>query len=264
MKKIHVIIANKKYRIVSFYSTKYLLALICTIKVTIAVCLIGAILCFKLQDENKIISYVANTHHQEIKLYYKNSNGQPLASLQNLKNYVESQNQQLIFAMNGGMYQQNNVPLGLYIENKKLITPLNTKTGSGNFYLKPNGVFYIDTKKTPHICTTESFKNKNVKYATQSGPMLIVDSKINIAFKEGSQNLNIRNGVGVLNDSTVVFAISKEEVNFYDFAKFFLNMGCKNALYLDGFVSRAFIPEKKWLQTDGNFGVMIGVAKAQK
>lgn len=37
--------------------------------------------------------------------------------------------------------------------------------------------------------------------------------------------------------------------------------GCKNALYLDGFVSGAYAPSYNWLQTDGNFGVMIGVIK---
>lgn len=37
--------------------------------------------------------------------------------------------------------------------------------------------------------------------------------------------------------------------------------GCKNALYLDGFVSRTYLPEKNWSQLDGNFGVIIGVTE---
>jgi uncharacterized protein YigE (DUF2233 family) len=32
-----------------------------------------------------------------------------------------------------------------------------------------------------------------------------------------------------------------------------------NALYLDGVVSRMYLPEKKWEQLDGDFGVIIGV-----
>jgi hypothetical protein len=35
-------------------------------------------------------------------------------------------------------------------------------------------------------------------------------------------------------------------------------------LYLDGFVSRTYLQEKKWMQTDGNFGVMIGVTEKYK
>ena len=53
--------------------------------------------------------------------------------------------------------------------------------------------------------------------------------------------------------------MSKKEINFYDFANYFKSIGCKNALYLDGLVSRIYLPEKQWIQTDGNFGVIIGV-----
>ena len=93
--------------------------------------------------------------------------------------------------------------------------------------------------------------------------MLVVDGKINPLFEQGSKNLNIRNGVGVLPDNKLLFAMSRYEINFYDFANYFKKMGCKNALYLDGFVSRTYLPEKNWLQLDGNFGVIIGVTTKQ-
>lgn len=164
--------------------------------------------------------------------------------------------------MNGGMYKENNTPLGLYIENGKQLAPINTANAEGNFYLKPNGVFYLTTANKAFIKRTEDYHNNNsVRYATQSGPMLVIDGEIHAAFKKGSQNLNIRNGVGILPDNNVLFVMSKEPVNLYDFAMFFKDMGCKNALYLDGFVSRTYLPEQNWLQTDGNFGVIIGVTK---
>ncbi|WP_242604841.1 phosphodiester glycosidase family protein [Flavobacterium subsaxonicum] len=53
--------------------------------------------------------------------------------------------------------------------------------------------------------------------------------------------------------------MSKEPINFYDFAQYFKDMGCNNALYLDGYVSRTYLPEQNWIQADGNFGVIIGV-----
>jgi uncharacterized protein YigE (DUF2233 family) len=40
-------------------------------------------------------------------------------------------------------------------------------------------------------------------------------------------------------------------------------MGCRNALYLDGFVSRCYLPEKNLTQLDGDFGVMIGVVESK-
>ncbi|WP_245843697.1 phosphodiester glycosidase family protein [Niastella vici] len=125
-------------------------------------------------------------------------------------------------------------------------------------------MFYITTANVPAICKTEDFVNKgNVKYATQSGPLLVINGTINPAFKEGSTNVNIRNGVGILPNNEVVFAMSKGEVNFFDFAGYFKKMGCRYALYLDGFVSRTYLPEKDWTQTDGNFGVIIGVTEVK-
>jgi uncharacterized protein YigE (DUF2233 family) len=55
--------------------------------------------------------------------------------------------------------------------------------------------------------------------------------------------------------------MSKERINLYDFATYFKDAGCKNALYLDGFVSRAYLPAKQWVQTDGAFGAMFGVTQ---
>ncbi|HUN01510.1 MAG TPA: phosphodiester glycosidase family protein, partial [Niabella sp.] len=53
----------------------------------------------------------------------------------------------------------------------------------------------------------------------------------------------------------------KTGVNFYDFVRYFQQLGCKNALYLDGAVSRMYLPEKYRMDYDGNFGVIIGVTK---
>jgi uncharacterized protein YigE (DUF2233 family) len=167
--------------------------------------------------------------------------------------------------MNAGMYKQDNSPLGLFIENQKTLSPLNTATGNGNFYWKPNGVFYITTNNTAVICKTTKFTNNGqIKYATQSGPMLVIDGQIHNAFKESSTSLNIRNGVGILPGNKVIFVMSKKEVSFYEFANYFKSIGCRNALYLDGFVSRTYLPEENWIQTDGDFGVIIGVTTGIK
>ena len=212
-----------------------------------------------------IVSYTANPHKQDIKLYWKNNKGEIFKSIQNLKNFTESKKQTLVFAMNAGMYKKDNSPQGLFIQDKKTITPLDTISGTGNFYLMPNGVFYINENKIASICETKDFVNKgNILYGTQSGPMLLIDGNIHSAFKQGSSNLNIRNGVGILPNGDILFAMSTVEINFYDFALYFKNLGCKSALYLDGFVSRMYCPEKNQKQLDGNFGVMIGVTQEIK
>ena len=213
------------------------------------------------QNQDRIIYYVANPEKQNISLFYKDDKQKRFGSILNLKSWLNSNNKILLFAMNGGMYKKDGSPQGLYIENGKIISPIDTLTNThGNFYLQPNGIFYITSSNKAGISITPKFKYNNIKYATQSGPMLLIDSKIHPTFTDGSANLQIRNGVGILPNGNVIFAISKEPVNFYNFALYFKNLGCKNALYLDGFVSRAYIPTEKLTQTDGDFGVIIAAA----
>lgn len=210
-------------------------------------------------NEDQILAYTVDIKTQDLQLYWKNDKGEILNSIRNLKKYVESKNLTLNFAMNGGMFTEQFGPVGLFIQDGKTIKNINNSNGKGNFNWKPNGVFYITEDNVPVVCQTGKFVNKgSIKYATQSGPMLVIDGKIHDGF-EKSTSLHIRNGVGILPDNKVVFAMSKNEITFYDFAKYFQSLGCKNALYFDGFVSRMYLPEKKWTQTDGNFGVMIGV-----
>ncbi|MGL4631609.1 MAG: phosphodiester glycosidase family protein [Leadbetterella sp.] len=218
----------------------------------------------KYTPNEKILAYTIDPKRVDLDLYWKNDKGEILKNIQNLKSYVESKNKKLIFAMNGGMFTKDLSPVGLFIQNQKTLAQLDTSNGRGNFYLKPNGVFYLNNQNTPMICKTVDFQDsQEIKFATQSGPMLVINGDIHPAFKEGSTNLNIRNGVGVLPNNNLLFALSKTEINFYDFAVFFQKMGCKNALYLDGFVSKMYCPEKNCIQTDGNFGIIIGVtAKA--
>ncbi len=212
----------------------------------------------KISSKTEIISYQL-TPNPNLKFYWKKPNGQHFRSIDRLKKRLQDDGKQLQFAMNGGMYKPDLSPQGLFIEEGVEKVPKDDKTkGYGNFYLQPNGVFYLDNNHQPFICTTTNFTaTQNCLYATQSGPMLIIDGNIHPKFIEGSNHKHIRNGVGILPNGNILFAISKEKINFYDFALFFKNNGCKNALYLDGFVSRAYIPSKGWEQLDGNFGIII-------
>ncbi|MCE2996328.1 MAG: phosphodiester glycosidase family protein [Cyclobacteriaceae bacterium] len=215
---------------------------------------------FQSKPIETIVSYTVDPKKQHLKFFWKDDRGTFIKSLQNLKVYVEGKNAKLVFATNGGMFDSDGTPHGLFIQNKIKLTELDTASGQGNFYLKPNGVFYLTENHVPVICKTTEFKDHpSIQDATQSGPMLVADGQIHSAFKQGSTNVNIRNGVGILPDNNVVFAMSVNPINFYDFATYFQKLGCKNALYLDGVVSRTYWPEGNWIQTDGNFGVIIGV-----
>jgi len=213
-------------------------------------------------EDETFATFTVDSNETNIEFFLKDDEGNYLKSIENLKSYVETNGKRLRFAMNGGMYQEDNKPLGLFIQNQKTITPLNTREAKGNFYIKPNGVLFITIDRKAFISRTENFTNDGqIKFATQSGPMLLIDGEINPEFTQNSDNVHIRNGVCVLEDNRVIFAISEKRVNFYDFAQHFKNLNCKNALYLDGFVSRMYSPEQKIEPLDGNFGVIIGITE---
>jgi uncharacterized protein YigE (DUF2233 family) len=214
----------------------------------------------QLTDSEPFISYRADLRRTPLKLYWKDDRNQRFRSLEGLKTWLGARGQRLAFAMNAGMFDPSFAPQGLYIEAKKPVVPLDTTSGTGNFYLKPNGVFYLTADTSAHICQTATFRNDGrVTYATQSGPMLVIDGRIHPAFRPGSTNLQIRNGVGILPDGRVLLAMSRKQISFYDFADYFKKAGCRQALYLDGFVSRTYEPAANRPQTDGDFGVIIGV-----
>lgn len=216
--------------------------------------------------EEKILSYSICPKNTLLKMYWKDSLGRNYSSLGKLKSSLENKSEKLIFAMNGGMYLKDASPQGLYIENGNIIKNLDTiKKAYGNFYLQPNGVFFLSKQGKAFVRQSSEFVLKDdIKYATQSGPMLLINGEIHPKFTKGSNNINIRNGVGILENGDVLFAMSKDKINLYDFANYFLSKGCKNALYLDGFVSKTYCPSKNWNDLGGNFGVIIGLSERVK
>lgn len=230
-------------------------------KTILAVLILSGLFAFRKIPvaDNRMISFRAQPAY--VQFFWKDQNGHILGSLERLRNHVQQQKRKLVFAMNGGMYLEDQSPQGLYIEHYKILKPADLANKTfGNFYMMPNGIFYITRNNKAMICkTTDYHASADTRFATQSGPMLVIDGAIHPQFKKGSLNLNIRNGVGILPDQSLVFAMSKEKISFYDFAAYFKSLGCRQALYLDGFVSRTYSPQQQWMQLDGNFGVMIGV-----
>jgi uncharacterized protein YigE (DUF2233 family) len=219
---------------------------------------------------HKYIGFEAHPDSGQIHMYWKDDKGNILGSLGNVKKLAEQQGGNLLYACNGGMYMQNQAPLGYYVQQGKTLQKINTKKGSGNFYLKPKGVFYVSSNNKPGIKSIETaadralLQKENINYLTQSGPIMVHNNNINPLFTKGSNNINVRNGVGILPNGNAYFAMSTYPVSFYDFAKHFKDKGCTEALYFDGFVSRSFCPQLNYNQLGGNFGVMVAVvSKAQ-
>lgn len=173
------------------------------------------------------------------------ADGKPMRNFDGLSDRLGNRFKQVAFAMNAGMFDPKGNAIGYYVEDGAQQTPLNTRDGPGNFHLKPNGVFYGDAQGW-HVVTTQSFasgKPDHVRFATQSGPMLMIAGKMHPQIADNGESLQIRNGVGVAKDGSAWFAISRDPVSFGRFARLFRDrLGSPDALYLDGAVSRLWDP----------------------
>ena len=186
--------------------------------------------------------------HDPLTLHWRDpQSGQPFGSIESLRQWGAAHGQRLLFAANAGIYDQQQAPLGLYVEHGSTRVPLNLMHGnpaSGNFSLLPNGVFAIYPDGHAAVRSSGDFKadGKPARWATQSGPMLLIDGKLNPQFVDDSSSLKWRSGVCVRNGSQVIFAVSEAPVNFHTFARLFRDqLGCRDALYLDGSISQLYI-----------------------
>ena len=166
------------------------------------------------------------------------------------------------FAMNAGMFDGEGKPIGYFVENRERLHELNLNDGSGNFHMKPNGVFY-GTGGTWRIKTSEDFYSTvgdRPDFGTQSGPMLLIEGKVHPQISADGPSKRIRNGVGVDRDGKAHFVIAASPVSFGQFARYFRDVAkTPNALYLDGTVSSLWDPARGRMDTRADLGPLVVV-----
>jgi len=170
----------------------------------------------------------------EIQIYWRKPDGEPYSYLSALPKTGKNGGR-LAFAMNGGMFHPDYRPVGLYIEDGRELVRPSTASGPGNFHLKPNGIFYVGESGAGVLETGAFLKQRPpAAYATQSGPMLVIEGKLHPRIAKASASAKMRDGVCV-RDGVLYFTISEEEVPFDTFERLFRDgLKCKNALFLDG------------------------------
>jgi uncharacterized protein YigE (DUF2233 family) len=196
------------------------------------------------REKHSFVVCEFDLRHYELKLLWKKPDGEVYGSLWNIPHGDQSNGGSLVFATNGGMYRPDRSPVGLYIENGRKLIDADTASGSGNFYLKPNGIFFVGGNAAGILETSRFLhEHPHADIATQSGPMLVIGGRVHPRFLPDATSEKIRNGVGISDAKNVVFAISDEPVTFMEFAKFFRDqLHCPDALYLDGSISSIYAP----------------------
>lgn len=215
--------------------------------------------CDPVRFEDVVFTHcVANPAEHRVRMVL----GAPFRSLAKLSVSRADSAPRVALAMNAGMYDGEGNPIGYYVEERDRLKELNRADGSGNFHMKPNGVFY-GTGGTWRIKTSDDFYSTvgdRPDFGTQSGPMLLIDGQMHPQFSEDGPSKRIRNGVGVDKDGKAHFVISNRPVSFGQFARFFRDVAkTPNALYLDGTVSSLWDPARGRMDTRADLGPLVVV-----
>jgi uncharacterized protein YigE (DUF2233 family) len=212
-----------------------------------------------------LVRYV-DPKKEDLRLYWNDDQGHLLRDFVSMEKFVSTKGDRLVFAANAGMFEADSRPVGLLVQDGDEKSPLNLKDGTGNFYMKPNGVFVLTEKHEAKVLESSSYTAllSPVTWATQSGPLLVFGGNISPDFIEDSKSKKIRSGIGVRKDGMIVFALSRAPVTFYEFASLFLTkLKCPNALFLDGDISAFYVPGMKDPGTH-SFGPMFGLVEKAK
>lgn len=188
------------------------------------------------------------TAHEQprLELRWQDAANKPLIHFGGLQKQLASEGKKILFATNAGLYEKGPQPCGLTIIAGREMVPLRLGEGFGNFYLKPNGVFFLDARTGPGILESTEYAALKLqpRLAQQSGPLLLRRGIIHPAFRLDSPNKRQRSAVGIVAATKdVIFVMSDREdrikgrVTFHQLSRFFLHLGCQDALYLDGDIS---------------------------
>jgi uncharacterized protein YigE (DUF2233 family) len=218
-------------------------------------------------EEVPITHCIADSATHRIAMANAPAGGQPFGSLAAFAASADAAT--IAFAINGGIYGDDLKAIGYYVENGERLSELDRSDGDGNFYMKPNGVFF-GTGGTWRVLASDAFfatVSNRPQFGTQSGPMLVVDGKLHPAIQENGPSRAIRNGVGVDETGRAHFVIADAPLSFGQLARYFRDeLKVSNALYLDGQVSALWDPanEQQGGRMDGGrVGPIIVVTKRE-
>lgn len=204
---------------------------------------------------------VCSSRDGKIEIHTSGRDGQPYRTFNLLGAALGERAGDVAFAMNAGMFDSDGDAIGLLIEDGEELHAINRRNGSGNFHLLPNGIFLVRDSGRAEVVPTPKFKpSPDIAYASQSGPMLVIDGKLHPKFDPDGESRHIRNGVGIGGDGTPLFVISADPVSFGKFARFFRDeLGANNALYFDGAVSSLWEPQFGRMDLKAPLGPMVVV-----
>ena len=215
-----------------------------------------------VQAATWVVADVSRLH-----LFVDDGHGQPVRTLQRAAALVAASGHRLVFAMNAGIYEPDLVPTGQAIEAGRELAPLNTRQATGNFYAPPNGVFYV-TAAGAAIARTSTFATAmpaDVRLATQSGPILLEDGAMpaeSVRAAPGPSARRLKRNAVCADHGVATLVIVDSAVTLHELALHLRDqVGCRNALYLDGAISQVLDARSGRSDVGVPLGPILGVVE---
>lgn len=202
---------------------------------------------------------VCNNDGGDFQLFAASRYEPPIRSFAELSRKLDPS--KVAFAMNAGMFDENGRPIGLAIAAGEEEHKINLRDGAGNFHMKPNGVFRVSMNGQASIVESGPMPVEVIqmyRFATQSGPLLVLHGKLHPKIEPDGESRLIRNGVGVTSAGRALFVISEDPVSFGKLARFFRDeLHTPDALYFDGSVSSLWDPPDGRQDSHSQLGPII-------
>lgn len=212
-----------------------------------------------------LVLRVADT--ARLHLFVDDAQGRPVRTLRRAAELAAASGHRLVFAMNAGIYEPGLAPTGLAVEAGRELAPLNTRQGTGNFYAQPNGVFYV-TASGATIARTTAFAAAvpaGVRLATQSGPILLEDGRMpaaSVRAAPGPSARRLKRNAVCADHGVATLVLVDAEVTLHELALTLRDqVGCRNALYLDGAISQALDARSGRSDEGVPLGPILGVVE---
>jgi uncharacterized protein YigE (DUF2233 family) len=244
------------------------------VKITFAACMLGACIMGRAQGVSEPFVKTAKTRTGSVTYVVMGRNGYDMDifskeagepyDFASVVQQCTGAKRQVVFAMNGAKCDKNLKPLGLLIkglvEHKKFVWP------DANVFspVGPSAVFATERDKdVSYIIAADNFKAANAlanyRLAIQSGTILISRNFLNknIIRASGRQ---VYNGMGMRANGDMVFAVTNDKMDMREFALFFQEQDCRDAMLLDeGANCQWYAPGKE--KKPGKMGEIIVVTK---
>lgn len=204
----------------------------------------------------------------DLRLYWRDEAGRPFGSLAALDRWLAARGDTLLAATNAGIFYRSRLPAGLHVERGRVLRPVNPGVEPpagelrGNFFYRPNGVFYAAADGTARIVETgrAGALLPRMREATQSGPLLLRAGRPHWLLGRKVS----RNAVAVCSPREVALVYAPDGVTVRELALFVRNvLGCPDALYLDGTISGLWVPSAD-VRADGSYVGILGVTARPK